>query len=71
MRWEHPTLGTLNPTDFMPVAEESDLIVKLGSYVLARAVREAAALAAGAAAPRQPRCSSASTYRAGSCSGRS
>jgi diguanylate cyclase (GGDEF)-like protein/PAS domain S-box-containing protein len=42
LRWEHPSLGTLNPTDFVPVAEESDLIVKLGSYVLARAVREAA-----------------------------
>ena len=42
LRWEHPTLGTLNPTDFVPVAEEFDLIVKLGSYVLARAVREAA-----------------------------
>ena len=41
LRWEHPTLGTLNPTDFVPVAEESDLIVKLGSYVLASAVREA------------------------------
>ena len=41
MRWEHPRLGTLNPTDFVPVAEESDLIVKLGSYVLARSVREA------------------------------
>ena len=42
LRWEHPSLGTLNPTDFVPVAEELDLIVKLGSYVLARAVREAA-----------------------------
>ena len=41
LRWDHPTLGTLNPTDFVPVAEESDLIVKLGSYVLGRAVREA------------------------------
>jgi len=41
LRWEHPSLGTLNPTDFVPVAEESDLIVKLGSYALVRAVREA------------------------------
>ena len=41
MRWDHPRLGTLNPTHFIPVAEESDLIVKLGSYALARAVREA------------------------------
>ena len=42
VRWEHPTLGHLSPAEFVPVAEESDLIVKLGSYVLARAVREAA-----------------------------
>ena len=41
VRWEHPTLGTLNPSEFVPIAEESDLIVKLGSYVLGRAVREA------------------------------
>jgi diguanylate cyclase (GGDEF)-like protein/PAS domain S-box-containing protein len=41
LRWEHPRLGTLNPTHFVPVAEESDLIVKLGSYALTRAVREA------------------------------
>jgi diguanylate cyclase (GGDEF)-like protein/PAS domain S-box-containing protein len=41
LRWEHPTLGTLNPAEFVPLAEETDLIVKLGSYVLGRAVREA------------------------------
>ena len=42
VRWEHPKLGMLNPIDFIPVAEESDLIVKLGSHVLSRAVHEAA-----------------------------
>jgi diguanylate cyclase (GGDEF)-like protein/PAS domain S-box-containing protein len=41
LRWEHPRLGTLNPTHFVPVAEESDLIAKLWSYVLTRAAREA------------------------------
>ena len=41
LRWDHPTRGVLNPADFLPIAEESDLIVKLGSFVLARAVREA------------------------------
>ena len=42
VRWEHPKHGTLNPQDFIPVAEESDLIVKLGSYVLNEAVEQAA-----------------------------
>jgi diguanylate cyclase (GGDEF)-like protein/PAS domain S-box-containing protein len=42
LRWEHPTLGPLSSAEFVPVAEESDLIIQLGSYVLARAVREAA-----------------------------
>jgi diguanylate cyclase (GGDEF)-like protein/PAS domain S-box-containing protein len=42
VRWEHPKLGMLNPADFVPVAEESDLIVKLGSYVLSQAVQDAA-----------------------------
>jgi diguanylate cyclase (GGDEF)-like protein/PAS domain S-box-containing protein len=40
LRWEHPRLGTLNPTHFVPVAEESDLIAKLGSYLLTRAARD-------------------------------
>ena len=41
LRWDHPRLGTLNPTHFVPLAEESDLIVKIGSYALGRAVQEA------------------------------
>ncbi len=41
VRWEHPKLGLLNPADFVPIAEESDLIVKLGAYVLRRAVQDA------------------------------
>jgi diguanylate cyclase (GGDEF)-like protein/PAS domain S-box-containing protein len=42
VRWEHPQLGLLNPSEFVPVAEESDLIVRLGSHVLTRAVEQAA-----------------------------
>jgi diguanylate cyclase (GGDEF)-like protein/PAS domain S-box-containing protein len=42
VRWEHPQLGLLNPAEFVPVAEESDLIVRLGSHVLTRAVEQAA-----------------------------
>src|SRR6185295_2190434 len=41
LRWEHPRLGTLNPAHFVPVAEESDLIAKLGSYLLTRAAASA------------------------------
>ena len=42
VRWEHPSLGLLNPAEFIPVAEESDLIVKLGSYVLTEAAAQVA-----------------------------
>ena len=42
VRWEHPKRGLMNPADFVPLAEESDLIVRLGSHVLLRAAQEAA-----------------------------
>lgn len=41
VRWDHPRQGLLSPAAFIPVAEESDLIVKLGSYVLRRAANDA------------------------------
>jgi diguanylate cyclase (GGDEF)-like protein len=40
-RWTHPTLGTVPPDQFIPVAEENGLIVALGSYILECACREA------------------------------
>jgi diguanylate cyclase (GGDEF)-like protein len=37
LRWNHPTRGRVNPQDFIPLAEETGLIVEIGQWVLQRA----------------------------------
>jgi diguanylate cyclase (GGDEF)-like protein len=42
LRWKHPERGWISPGVFIPVAEESDLILALGDWVLRRATRDVA-----------------------------
>jgi EAL domain-containing protein (putative c-di-GMP-specific phosphodiesterase class I) len=42
-RWNHPLQGAISPTEFIPIAEDSGLIIPLGEQVLRRACTEAKA----------------------------
>jgi diguanylate cyclase len=41
-RWNHPTHGYISPAQFIPIAEETDLILHLGEWVLRKVCKEAA-----------------------------
>lgn len=43
LRWDHPRFGRLSPSDFIPIAEETGLILDLTLFALERTARELAA----------------------------
>jgi diguanylate cyclase (GGDEF)-like protein/PAS domain S-box-containing protein len=42
LRWHHPAQGFISPAEFIPIAEESDLILHIGRWVLKEATRQMA-----------------------------
>ena len=41
-RWKHPTRGDVSPAEFIPIAEDTGVILQIGEWVLREACTEAA-----------------------------
>ncbi|BBL57616.1 sensor domain-containing phosphodiesterase [Methylomonas koyamae] len=51
LRWRHPELGQVSPAEFIPVAEDSGLILPIGEWVIRTAVRQARQIMADGLGP--------------------
>lgn len=42
LRWSNPTLGDVSPVDFIPIAEQTGIIIEIGKFVLKEALKQTA-----------------------------